>query len=523
MTRVSPLSRRSLLSKTGVAISALQMLPKNCGPVICSPEDFREPGDSDRIALQKLADRLSASVHGRIDRDYQIDRQIEITDKTDFVLSGAGSIKLMDGVTPEYGGSALYLAGCRNFQIEDILCDGNRANREAKEAAGHLIVLDACSHFTLRRVKANNGTSDGFIIHTSRGRGTGPQGAVTMDDIPSNWLMEGCEAHKNFRQGLSVIESMHFRIKGGAFTNTTGSWDEEGTRGPSAGIDLEPDEASDYPSGRLSNGVIEGVSFANNQGAGLQIAGIADTHSIFVKNCKFDGNRKAAIICGARDCQFLRPTISRWSNAPYVARSDAPPKRGAIDLPVNAGPDISIVEPHFVDCVNGADADNPLIYVHGLAGERVRVLGLRTDASPTFVASLHSPGVSFIGAEINLAGASMEPAFVFLGEAPVFADNNITNVFKRLIYSAADHLSVERNVISVRLASRNHAIIAASEGTRARVVGNILRFKHEVDVVEYDLPRNSTVNGNKSYGNASTSWIRAPAPIEMRNNLNAAI
>lgn len=345
---------------------------------VLTPKDVRMPGDTDGQVLKKLANAIAPGVAIRLDGDFIIDRQIEIVGKRDFRIFGNATIRIADGTPIDYGHSAFYLANCSDFSIEDVRIDGNRRNRSPGESAGHLVIIDACHRWRMLRVRADNGTTDGFLIYTSAGKGTGHNGAVTIADVPTGWTMEECSADNNFRQGLSVIEAIDWNILGGTYSRTNGLWDIAGSTGPCAGIDLEPDHLPQYPPNRLRNGRIEGVTFAGNQGAGLLISSLVS--DLVVNDCRFLQNNKSAIECAGSNVRIIRPQIRGWSAGPYSRRSSVPPKRGLIDISVSAGPNIEIADP-FITEISIGPAPLVMIYVHGGAQENVVVSGLRTDLS----------------------------------------------------------------------------------------------------------------------------------------------
>ncbi len=483
-----------------------------------TPEQVREPGDSDWHMLQRLTSMLGNGLGARIDRDYVIDRQLEIVEKSRFSIIGNGRISVDAGVPPTYGYSVFYFAGCSDFLVEGVTCDGNRSNRATAEAPGHLIVLDACHNWTLRRVRAINGTTDGFMVCTSAGQGTGDGRKVILANISSNWIMQDCEAINNFRQGLTIAESLNWKVIGGLYAQTHGLWDVPGATGPCAGIDLEPDHISDYPRDRLRFGVIDGVTFAGNQGPGLLISSIDGVSDILVNRCRFLDNGKSAIECTARNVKIVSPEIRGWDAKPFSKRRDVPGKRGLIDLGAGAGPDIDIVAPRFFDIRMPSDSQLPLVYVHGNANHGVRIRQLSTDGSPAVISHFHASGSIFADSEIRIATPGKFAAFTLTGAEVQFSNNTIRNVSGTAIDCTAKRPQIVGNMIVVAESRPGHAVIDCSRGQDGVFADNRIERIKPAYGLDLKVPRGASVTGNTSRRNLSKHWIEAPFPRVLKEN-----
>ncbi len=490
----------------------------SAAPTQVAPDDFRSPGDTDREVLQKLANALGNGVSAQIEGNFTIDRQIEIIGKSNFRIFGGGTITIADRTPIDYGHSALYFASCSDFSIEDLNCDGNRSNRRPGEAAGHLVVIDACHRWRMTRVRADNGTTDGFLIHTSAGQGTGAERTVTLADMPSDWIMEDCHANNNCRQGLSIIESLNWTISGGSFSGTNGLWDLPGSSGPCAGVDLEPDHNPAYPHDRLRFGRIEAVTFEGNQGAGLLISSVDGVSNIVVDKCRFLNNRKSAIECVARDIQIIAPEIRGWDSGPYTARHDTPPKRGLIDLGVSAGPDIVIREPYFADIRTSADSELPLIYVHGGAREGIEIRGLKTDGSAKVIAHLLAPGMTFADADVQLGMPSKFPAFFAAGAGVRFMKNRIRNLVGVAVECTSKQPLFIENSFEIRQRGAHVPVLDCSQAEGGRFERNAVRHLSPARGTDFDFPRGATVIDNTSQNNLGKDWLVAPSPRVMKGN-----
>lgn len=521
LTRRSVLHGGTIFSGLGISAQiAREAIISNPPEMVryLTPEQVREPGDSDWQMLQRLADRLGDRVGARIDKDYVIDHQIEIIGKSRFSIIGNGHILIDAGVPATYGHSIFYFAGCSDFLVEGLTCDGNRSNRAPTEASGHLVVLDACHRWTLRRVRAINGTTDGFLVCTSAGQGTGAAHAVRLADIPSEWIMQDCEAINNFRQGLTIAESLNWKVIGGTYAKTHGLLDVAGATGPCAGIDLEPDHISHYPQHRLRFGIIDAVTFSGNQGPGLLISSVDGVSDIVVVRCRFFDNGKSAIECTARNVRIVSPEIRGWDDKPYSSRSDVPQKRGLIDIGSGGGPDITIISPRFFDIRMPSDSPLPLIYVHGDSNRGIQIQQVSTDGSAAVIAHLLAAGSVFKNSVIRIAQGGQRPAFAITGTNAQFRNNIIRNISGMVIDCSAKRPGFFGNVFQVEGYKPGQAVIDCSLGQEGQFVDNQFRRAKSGYALDLKLPRGAIVTGNSSLGNLSARWIEAPVPRVFKGN-----
>lgn len=474
-----------------------------------TPEDFRAAGTTDTAALQGLADWLGPGRTARIEKTYTIDRQIEIADREGFRIEGNGRIQLADGLGPGYGSSIFYFLKCRRFSIADLVCDGNRSAREPAEAPGHLIVIDACHDWIFDNVAAVNGTTDGFYIYVSRGNGSGPGGKVRIEDVPSRWAMRNCHAVGNFRQGLSVIESLDWSIDGGSFSRTWGLLDVAGSTGPCAGIDLEPDQEPDYPPARLARGTISNVLFEGNQGPGILISS-PEVSDIVVRDCYFRDNRRAAIMCFGARIKLLSPRISGWNGRPYSVRHDLPPKRGAIDLGTDSGPDLQVVLPHFDNVDPALPAGNPLVYVHSRASAPISVVGLSADTPASPVAQMHAPDAVFESAKLKLTRPASGVLVTMTGTNSTFRENSIQGPIDGALLSTADGVSISRNRVNLTAGSGPNPVFDCRPGKGVRITGNLVERTPPGRGPDFACSSDALVSENLSKGNIGNGWIVSP-------------
>lgn len=437
--------------KRAVPFSRIQAASEVLAEQLLTPETFRQPGDTVLLRLQRFLDALGDGRYGRLDADYVIPSQLVLADRERFRLDGNGyTIKLANGAATGYGGSAIYIARCHNFEISDLIFDGNRANRVVAEDPAHIVVIDKCNDWKFSRVQANNGTCDGFYIGAGSG-GSGVGGVVTLADVPQRWVLEDCIALANYRQGCSVIEGMWGTFLRGRYGLTSGLWDAAGSTGPCAGIDCESDHQPTWDQYRIQHIDFVEVLLDQNQGPGLLITNIDGTRHIRVIDCKFDRNKKAAIESVADMVDIVRPTVTGWDQVDYTARVDAPDKRGCIDIGSSAGLH-TIVGPSFADVSNGASDVNPLIYIHGGGGtpNGITVEGVRTDGSASKILFSGAPQFTLKNSTIDLSGSTRGNAVETFGADDVIADCFFSRCYSSAVYMGGARPTMRDLIATVR-------------------------------------------------------------------------
>ncbi|MBY4636083.1 hypothetical protein K5P26_02890 [Sphingopyxis sp. XHP0097] len=460
------------------------------------PENFRQPGDTHLQRLQRFLDALGGGTDGELDADYVIPSQLVLSGKSNFRLRGNGHrIRVADGAPTGWGGSALYIVQCNDFEISDLHCDGNRESRIPAEDPAHVIVVDKCHRWLFRNVHVVNGTCDGFLVYAGTdGNGTGPGGAVSTLDFPSRWKLKDCTALNNFRQGLSIIEGVDASIEGGRYGLTRGLWDTG--NGPCAGIILEPDDVPSRPANRIRNIRLQNILFDGNQGAGLAITRVNGVRNIEVVDCIFDANKKAAIESFGDEIAILRPTVRNWTNEPYSSRASAPPKRGAIDIGYLAGP-TSIADPKFELIDNGASDHHPCIYVHGAAAAGIAISGIRSDGSASFICGAHAPRVQVSHSVVDLRSSVRPDAFVFLGDHAVFEHMMLLGVYERAAYFGGKAPQIKENKFYVRISRPTTHIVGAWDAIAPELRGNLVEFEQPVASKAFSVGQDATVVDNK--------------------------
>jgi hypothetical protein len=476
-----------------------------------TPEDFRQQGDTTLLRLQRFLDAIGNGVNGELDADYIIPSQLVLGWKSNFLLHGNGhQIRLADGAPTGWGGSALYIVQCNDFRIKDLVCDGNRQKRAVAENPAHVIVVDKCHRWKFTRVQAVNGTCDGFHIYAGSDKnGTGPNGAVMLADCPSGWLLENCIALNNFRQGLSLIEGVDGLIDGGRYGLTNGLWNVGD--GPCAGIDLEPDRNPARPQNRIRNIQLRNILFDQNQGPGLLITNIDGVQDVEVIDCVFEGNKKAAIESFGDNIRIVRPVIREWTHEAYTLRTNAPPKRGAIDIGYRAG-STKIVDPEFVSTRNGTSDLHPCIYVHGGAAEGIIITGIKTDGSASFICGAHAPKIQVSHSVVDLRSSTRANAFVFLGDYAVFEDMMLLGVYERAAYFGGKSPRIQNNRLYVRVAGSTTPVISAWDSAGPELRGNLVEFDRPVSSKAFSIGQDATAIDNKVINSLSDQAFEFASP-----------
>jgi polygalacturonase len=178
-------------------------------------------------------------------------------------LSEGAALKAIPNDSERY--AVVSISGVSNVTVIGGTLEGEREEHVGKSGEwGMGVSIDrGAEHITISGVTAKKMWGDGFYV----------EGATDVKFC-------SITADYNRRQGLSVIEADGLVVTNSVFQNT------RGTR-PSAGIDLEPDEAAQ----EITNIRIQNSKFLDNAGAGIGIAGkkgriskVEITHNVFSGN-----------------------------------------------------------------------------------------------------------------------------------------------------------------------------------------------------------------------------------------------
>lgn len=341
-----------------------------------TPENFRDTGDTDLTALNRLAAVIGGTADNgvplksaRIDRAYTVPSMLTLTNRSDFELRGSGSIKMADSAAIDSTHYVLKLDGCSDALIEGFTVDGNRAGRTPSGDGVHNVWVKSCNNLAFKRISSINSIGDGFYVATSS-----PTDTATYSRYI---LFEDCIADNSYRQGMSLIDGEYIFVDRGSYRGTNGT-------APQAGIDLESN------AGNLDNALrhiyLRGVDLRGNSGVGLQVSAVKKPEHIYAIDCMFTDNDLGAIIWGAISGDIVRPIVD---GVPTTIT------RGAIDFPSNAtNGNCRIVDPVFRNVLAGST--KALIYVHSSSAGNVEVSGLDVDAYSCAIAQMIGPNCRFI-------------------------------------------------------------------------------------------------------------------------------
>jgi len=299
----------------GAWLVAFPALARSAAPETCDPppasslvvnvKDKGATGDGrtdDTAAIQAAIDAVGGTGGAVLvpDGTYMVDAAGEASVK----LKSDMTLKLSDRATLKAipTGAEIYavltMSGVSNVWVIGGTLEGERDRHKGESGEwgmGISIVKDA-KHITISGLTSKKMWGDGFYVQEA---GDVRFCAVTAD--------------ANRRQGLSIIEADGLLVLNSVFKNT------HGTR-PSAGIDFEPDEASQ----EISNVHIEGSKFLDNAGAGILVSGkkariskIEMTRNLFRNNRPFvveNAPGIASAICGNRQTS-LQTDLSGGFNA----------------------------------------------------------------------------------------------------------------------------------------------------------------------------------------------------------------
>jgi len=244
----------------GFAAAAEPAAPQGCvvaptSPLVVNVRDKGAKGDGrtdDTVSIQAAIDEVGGTggtvlVPGGTYMVEVVDRQRRVTLKSDMTLKLANDAVLKAFPNDSRKYAVLSITDVSNVTVVGGTLEGDRAEHKGKdgEAGMGIRISHGAKRITVSGVTARKMWGDGFYVE-------GAKDTKFCDVIADN----------NRRQGLSIIEASGVLVTDSMFKNT------HGTR-PSAGIDLEPDEASQ----KIVNVRIQNSKFIDNAGPGIQIAG----------------------------------------------------------------------------------------------------------------------------------------------------------------------------------------------------------------------------------------------------------
>ncbi|AIT08374.1 hypothetical protein MC45_17680 (plasmid) [Sphingomonas taxi] len=402
--------------------------------------------------LCALFDQIGPGIRIELNGRYILARGITIARKSNFRITGTGSIVMRSGTPVTYDHGMLFFVECSDFELATLTCDANRVARIPREVPAHSLTFQSCRRFRCIGVRSVNAVCDGFILFSAT-----PE---RFDTHCRDFQFIDCVADNCFRQGCSVIQGHAGVFRGGAFSNTNGT-------APAAGIDLESDAGA--PNGSISDIMVDRVRFIGNQGFGLLVSTVSRPRDIVATDCVFDDNRRGAISWGSARGHIIRPRISGFG-------PDA--ERGAIDIPAGDGwrtdEPIKIETPKFTR-VTTPRADTPLIYVHAAAYAPAVITQMTADACGG-IAGLNRDGSHLSAAVVLASLGRVDGAISVSGRACTVADNRVDRFFGSAIIVTGSDATVEANTLTEpRFNDINGTIRILASG--AKVVNNIIKAK----------------------------------------------
>jgi hypothetical protein len=335
----------------GFAGSPLKPVAITSGPFL-SVSQFGAVGDGktdDTAAIQAALDYLRK--HGGTlgfekGRIYAVSKRLKIEGAENFQITGNGAtIKMADGVPVRSGYSILFIERSRHFAVADLTIDGNRANRSPAEVPAHNIHIKGSREFSFVDVDSLNAAVDGFYLHASD--------PTDPSTFTKDGLFLDSRADNGFRQGMSIINGDNIQVIGGAYTNS------RGTR-PAAGIDVEANERTAVPGNR--NILIRNVTFAGNDGYGVQLSAKGKPTNITIEDSYFTDNNRGGIRLNTALTVIEGNTFEDFGKS----------ERGIIDLPgAGTNSDNVIVANRFSRIRTG----QPVIFAHRLSGDNNEIHG----------------------------------------------------------------------------------------------------------------------------------------------------
>lgn len=276
---------------------------------------------------------------------------INLQSVSNFRVVGNGSIlKTSDGTPGTGNGVFMYIQDCVNGSIEGLTFDGNLPTRTGNVVQGdHCVKLrDANKRIKFINCRFINAVSDGFYVDQTLGN-------PPSEDIE----LVNCEASGCYRGGVSVIDSLRFKVSGGRFHNNVGS-------APQHGIDFEDDGI-----GSNVEPTVIGAKFDNNGGVGLQISGLTGTTDAQISNCYFKENGLAAINVGTSDGVYIKDSVFGGVTSEIT--------RAVLDIGASvADGDVTLENLTFRD-INPAGSGKACIYVHSAMTGFLKVDGITVN------------------------------------------------------------------------------------------------------------------------------------------------
>jgi hypothetical protein len=299
--------------------------------------------DELQIALDYIAAK-GAKLRSKGNRTYITDTQLHLTGKSGFDIDlRSSTIKADDGMTVGSGTQVILLTSCSDFSVKRVKLDGNRDNRTPSETTSHLFECLDCHDFELRRVVAQNGTTDGFYF--------GATDYTDADTFCSDFRLDDCKASNNYRNGLTVADGCDGVIDGYCGEDSNGT-------APQAGIDIEATSGAANPSNRSIR--IRSPKITGCNGYAIQISATENPTGIVIEDPYISDCDGGGIINGGAGTIVRGGRIENLSASGAVGVKNSSTANATIDL-------YSVTFKNFTSTAK--------IYEDGSSSGRVRFFG----------------------------------------------------------------------------------------------------------------------------------------------------
>jgi len=328
----------------GFAGSLLKPVSITSGPTV-SVSKFGAVGDGkkdDTAAIQSALNYVKThggTLNFEAGKTYIVSERLKIVGADDFKIDGNdATIKMANGVPVKSGYSILFIEESNHFAVADLNVDGNRANRSPAEVPAHNIHIKGSQDFSFTEVDSLNAVADGFYLQASN--------PADPSTYTKNGLFLDSRADNGFRQGMSIINGDNILVIGGAYTNTRGTK-------PAAGIDVEANRGTAVPGNH--DILIKGVTFAGNDGYGVQLTARGKPTNITIEDSRFTDNDRGGVKVGTASTLIKGNTFENFSES----------ERGIVDLPAAGTNSNNVIAGNSFNNINTGE---PVIFAHHASG-----------------------------------------------------------------------------------------------------------------------------------------------------------
>jgi hypothetical protein len=323
----------------------------------------------------------------------RITGKITVSNKSGFRVTGRNAtIKAANGMEVAGGRELLVFYQTSNFQIYDLIVDGNRAKRTPRETSAHNIVVADAHKFLFQNVRSINAVTDGFEV---RGR-TQAEGSTSHYSTDGRFI--NSRASNSFRIGMHIQNAARIEVRGGSFNDSHGTW-------PQAGIDLEPNAGSASPGNY--DIVIATSEFVGNNGYGIQLSAKSGQRGITVERNYFSDNARGGVAVAARESIIRNNLFELFIRNTGISCPNTYCFRSVIEVPSGSIGNSTIEANSIID----ARPSSAGIYVHGKAGSGMKVrYNCLENVKPLAIVS--GGNTTLTGNKVNPSGGCSVPSGV---------------------------------------------------------------------------------------------------------------